>query len=285
MNTPTAPVEDRPMHAVRDASPTPTEGPDRVHRHLPAWRRLIGLMRFEFRLLTKQRTTVIMTLAAPAFLLAFPLLSEPGSEAEWLALLPPMSVLVLLVSSYVTTATTITNRRENQVFKRLRTTELTRTQMLTGLLAPLALIGVGQVMAVIGGYRLLGAPPPTNPGLLAAAVLATTLLSVVAGVTTATFAANNERVQLVSFPLLLIGAIAANVLMNPAAGDDRWLVLLAPFAACADLIARGLGAPPQLLAQVPVAVAPVIVDLGLIAAWGLAFALLAVRRWKWEPRS
>ena len=287
--------------SARPSEARPTEigavaRPKRTRRRTRGGR-VLRMTRFEFGMILKQKVALVSIIMAPALAIGMALLNRPTQPAAWMTLLASMSMLVLVLAVYNTTTSTVVARRETQVLKRLRTTELLPSQMLISLVLPYVVVGVLQIAVVAVAYRALGAPTMADPVLFFAVVLATGLLAVLAGFATAAFAANSERVQFAVLPVMMIGLVASIFVLNPAAPDEyRALALLLPFAAPSDLAAKALGAPAEMFA-VPGFVADVGASVGLSGGalmsiagaaatvlWCLIFAVVARRRWRWEPR-
>jgi ABC-2 type transport system permease protein len=151
-------------------------------QRLLGWTRTRRMTAFETGMIFRQRNTLLATLLAPVFVLFFPVLSRPTDAAGWTVLMAPMTVLVLVFSVYINGATIIAARRENQLLKRLRTSELTTAQLIASMTIPLVGLGLIQVAIVVFGIRLLGGPLPADPAVMVSAALATALLSVSAGI-------------------------------------------------------------------------------------------------------
>lgn len=281
---PAAPAADRPVR------------PEPRRRRRTALGRVLRMTRFEFAMILRQRVAVLSIALAPLIAIGMVFMDRPATPAAWLVMLSSMSVLVLIVAVYNTTTSTVVARRETQVLKRLRTSELLPRQMLISLALPYVVVGTLQVLVVAIVYQLLGGPAAFTPGF-ALVVLATALLGVLGGFATAGMAATSERVQFAVLPILLIGLVGAMFVLNPAASDDlRAVALLVPFAASSDLAARALGAPGEFVVapsvmtdlaervDVPASVLMTGVDIALIALWCVVFAAVARRNWRWEPR-
>lgn len=259
--------------------------------------RVLRMTRFEFGMILKQKVALMSIILAPALAIGMALLNRPTGPAAWMTLLASMSVLVLVLAVYNTTTSTVVARRETQVLKRLRTSELLPSQMLISLALPYVVVGVVQIAVVAAAYQAMGAPAMAEPVLFFAVVLATAVMGVLAGFATAAFAANSERVQFAVLPIMMIGLVASIFVLNPAAPDEyRALALLLPFAAPSDLAAKALGAPAEMFA-VPAFVTDLSASVGLSGTtlmslagvavtvlWCLIFAVAARRRWRWEPR-
>lgn len=253
-------------------------------RRLPGWLRTLRMARFELGLVFRQRSSMLSVVLAPLFVLVFPFVTQPSNPDMWRMLLPPMTVLVMVFSVYYTAASLVATRRQLQLFKRLRTTELTTTQMITSMTTPLVLIGVVQAALIVAGFVVLGGPPPSSYALLALAVLTTAVLCVVAGVAIGSISPNSERVQYAAMPLMLATAILANLLMNPVHAPWHGYLLFAPFMGGVDLVARAAGLSERWLVQTPLPVNPVAFDVATSVFWLIVFGFAVVVTWRWDSR-
>ncbi len=259
--------------------------------------RVTRMTLFESGMILRQKAALMSIILAPALAIAMALMNRPTMPAAWVSMLASMSILVMVLAVYNTTTSTVVARRESQVLKRLRTSELVPSQMLVSLALPYVVVGVLQIVVVGAAYQFLGAPAVDSYGPFLAVMVGTALLAVIAGFATATIAATSERVQFAVLPVMMTGLVAAIFVLNPAAPDHyRGLALLLPFAASSDLAARALGAPAEMLAT-PAPMVDLAERIGMsahtlmgIAAvvvsvlWVVIFAAVARRGWRWEPR-
>ncbi|MFV0460872.1 MAG: ABC transporter permease [Actinomycetales bacterium] len=274
--------------SAMDVRPTSIESPlpeaAQVHRR-SGLQRTLNMVRFELGLLVRQRTSLLAVLVVPIAILGYPLIIKPQTPDMWRALMAPMTVLVMVFSVYYTAASIVATRRQLQVFKRLRTSELTPVQMLTALTLPLVLVGVVQALIVVGGMVVLGAPAPRSIALLALAVITTAILSVTCGLAVGALAPSSERVQYTAMPLLMLTAILANLLVGLGAHGWHSYLLFAPFMGAVDLVARGSGLSEQLLVATPLPVSPVVFDVVMMIFWAVVAAFVTTVSWRWEPRN
>lgn len=285
------------QRAASDVTERPTSSARRGRRRRTAVGRVLRMTRFELMMIFRQKVALMSVLLAPATAIGIASFSKPADATAWLVMLSSMSMLVLIMAVYTTTTSAVVSRRESQVFKRFRTSELLPKQMLLALAMPYVLVGLVQVAILTVAYQLMGAPELVNPGAFVGVILATTVLSVLAGFATASFTANSERVQFSVTPVMMIGLISSILVLNPAMSDNvRGLALLAPYASSSDLVARVLGAPDSTFAtpgvvvdlseQVGMSATDLMggINVGLVVLWSLVLALLARKAWRWEPR-
>lgn len=261
-----------------------TSSPPTPYRKVSPFSRMLKMMQFEASMVFRQRNTLLATVLAPLFVLAFPILTRPDSDSAWIQLVAPMTVLVLVFSVYITAATVLAARRENQILKRMRTSELTSVELVASMTLPLILLGIIQVAIVQLGVLAMGGPLPANVGLFALATLGSAVLSVTAGVAVGAISPNSERVQYTAMPLLLIAAIGSNLIVSPASDTVRSYLLFAPFTGMVDLVANAFGFPEDALAEPPLAIGSVGMDLASTGFWVVVMLFLATIYWRWEPR-
>ena len=253
-------------------------------RPMSSLRRMSRMMRFESSMVIRQRNTMLATLLAPLFILAFPILTRPDTHEAWVRLVAPMTVLVLVFSVYITAATVLAARRENQILKRMRTSEVTSVELVASMTVPLIVLGIVQVLIVHAGVWVLGGPMTENLGMFVLATIGSAVLSVTAGVAIGAMSPNSERVQYTAMPLLLLAAIGSNLVVAPASDAVRSYLLLAPFTGMVDLVARAGGLPAEALATPPLPLSAVGMNIATTAFWVIVMVFLAFVYWRWEPR-
>lgn len=266
-------------------------------RRRSALGRIVRMTRFEASMIFKQRIALMSVILAPASAVGIAAFSKPEGDAAWSSLLASMCILALIMAVYTTTTSAVVGRRESQVFKRFRTSELLPRQMLTALTSPYVIVGLVQVGIVTAAYYVMGAPLPTQPLWFVVTMLGATLMCVAAGFATAAFTADSERVQFAVTPVMMIGLVSSIMVLNPGLPDAaRMAVMLVPFAAFGDLAARFIGAPentflvPSFVTDLAekVGMSDQALMIGINSAicllWILVFAVAARRGWRWEPR-
>lgn len=258
----------------------------RRRRRVTPLQRTLRLARFETSMLARQRTTLVTLLSGPFLVLALAALS-PSASPQALAALAGMGVLVVMsLTTHFAGVMLTVNRREAQVLKRLRTSELSGGELVTGMYLPLVVVGVLESLAVVGVLAARGGALPDALGWLPmmTGVLIASVGLVVAGVAVAGLSGNAEKANWAAVPLLVVVSGAANMLTVSALPEvARQVLLLFPFASLTDLVARTSGASVS-LAELPVPVPGELVDIALLLVWTLVFAAVAKRLWRWEPR-
>ncbi|MBC6470218.1 ABC transporter permease [Actinomadura alba] len=189
---------------------------------------------------------------------------------------PTIAAVSVLGSCYSQLAIVLAMRRQNGILKRVRATPLPAWMYFLGLLAHCVVVSVVDVALIVGVGGLFGVPFPSPAQLPAIAV--TLVLGAAAfcalGVAVASLIRNSEAapsvVQVILFPLVFISGtyfpIHSGVLNRisgalPVRPFNE--ALLGPFAQHTGFDWR---------------------NLGVLLAWGAVGAMVAVRRFRWDPR-
>jgi ABC-2 type transport system permease protein len=251
------------------------------HRR-PAGRLLAHQVRYEQLSFWRNPQNAIFTFVFPVvFIVIMGALFGGGTRSSYfdgLSVLqyyvPTIAALSVLGSCYGQLAVALAVRRQNGILKRVRATPLPAWAYFGGLLAHCVLVSVVDIALIVGIGRLYGVPLPTH-WLSVALTLVLGAASLCAlGVAVASLIANSEAApaaaQLLLFPLLFVSGTYLPIhsaALNSVAG---WLpvrpfneALTAPFA-------QHAGADWK--------------HLAVLAAWGCAGAVVAIRRFRWDPR-
>jgi ABC-2 type transport system permease protein len=187
---------------------------------------------------------------------------------------PTIAALSVLGSCYGQLAVALAARRQAGILKRIRATPLPAWAYFAGLLAHCVLVSVIDIALIVVVGRLYGVPFPSHW----LAIMLTLVLGAVSfcalGVAVASVISNAEAApavtQLVLFPLLFISGTYLPIhsaLLNRVSG---WLPVRPFNEALTRPFAQHAGADWRALA--------------VLAAWGAAGAIVAVRRFRWDPR-
>jgi ABC-2 type transport system permease protein len=187
---------------------------------------------------------------------------------------PTIAAVSVLGSCYSQLAIVLAMRRHEGILKRVRATPLPAWAYFTGLLAHCLMVSVVDIVLITGIGRLYGVPLPTDWAAIAVALVLGAAAFCALGVAVASLISNSEAApavaQLALFPLMFVSGTYLPIhsaALNRVAG---WLpvrpfneALTAPFAqrAAADWK-----------------------HLAVLAAWGCAGAVVAIRRFRWNPR-
>jgi ABC-2 type transport system permease protein len=188
---------------------------------------------------------------------------------------PTIAAVSVLGACYSQLAIVLSTRRQNGMLKRARATPLPAWAYFLGLLAHCLVVSVVDIALIIGVGRLFGVPLPTQWAAIAAALVLGAASFCALGVAVASLIRNAEAapavVQLVLFPLVFISGTYIPIHSQMLDRISGWLpvrpfneALLGPFAQHSGVAWK---------------------DLGVLLAWGVVGALIAVRRFRWDPRS
>ena len=187
---------------------------------------------------------------------------------------PTIAALSVLGSCYGQLAVALAIRRQSGILKRVRATPLPAWAYFAGLLAHCVLVSVVDVALIVGIGRLYGVPLPSHWLALVATLVLGAASFCALGVAVASIIANAEAApavaQLVLFPLLFLSGTYLPIhsaLLNRITG---WLPVR-PFN-------EALTGPLVMHDGVDWA------HLAVLAAWGVLASVVAIRRFRWDPR-
>jgi ABC-2 type transport system permease protein len=226
----------------------------------------------ELRLIWRNRGLAALVLGLPLAIGAS--LAIGTGSGDWGTLAGVQLLLMLLLSVYTTSTTTVVTRRQELMLKRLRCGEVSDATILAGLLAPVGVLGVGQIVLALAATVVAGTPAPSRPLLLVPAVLLGAAMFATLALATTRWTPSAELAQFTTTPLLAIAMGSSVWVLN--AHDPTTLWLLVPGVGFADLVheaATGAGAFGVLAA------------LGATLLWAVAGAAVARRGFRWEPRT
>lgn len=187
---------------------------------------------------------------------------------------PTIAALSVLGACYSQLAIVLAMRRQNGILKRLRATPLPAWTYFGGLLAHCVMISVVEVALIIGVGRLYGVPFPTHWTAIVVTLVLGAASFCALGVAVASLIRNSEAapavVQFILFPLVFISGTyfpIHSTLLNTIAD----VLPVRPFnEALLGPFAQHTGFDWN--------------HLGVLLAWGIAGAVIAVRRFRWDPR-
>ena len=187
---------------------------------------------------------------------------------------PTIAALCVLGSCYGQLAVALAARRQNGILKRIRATPLPAWTYFIGLLAHCVLVSLADIALIVGVGRLYGVPFPSHWPAIALTLVLGAASFCALGVAVASVISNAEAApavaQLVLFPLLFLSGTYMPIhsaLLNRVTG---WLPIRPFNEALTGPLARHTGADWR--------------ELAVLAAWGVIGALVAVRRFRWDPR-
>ncbi|MER6564669.1 ABC transporter permease [Streptomyces sp. NPDC001093] len=250
-----------------------------------AGRRLWALGRAELTLLSRNRGVVFTALAVP-LLLPFtvrPAMDQLDLKKQGLTigttLLTAAIGFSFLFAVYTSLVNTYVARREELVLKRLRTGELSDTEILTGTALPALVIGLAQALVLCAGCAaLLHTGAPKAPYLILPGLVAGYLVSAALAALTASFTRTVESGQVTAMPLMFLSMVGSGITIPTEVMPDKLATVcdLLPLSPAIRLVRGGW------TGQLSTGEA-----LGALAT-ALAWIFLAVfavqRRFRWEPR-
>jgi ABC-2 type transport system permease protein len=187
---------------------------------------------------------------------------------------PTIAALSVLGSCYGQLAVALAFRRQNGVLKRVRATPLPAWAYFAGLLAHCVLVSIVDVTLIVGIGRLYGVPLPSYWLAIAATLVLGAASFCALGVAVASLISNAEAApavaQLVLFPLLFLSGTYLPIhsaALNRIAG---WLPVRPFNEALTGPFEQHTGADWR--------------HLAVLAAWGAVGAIVAIRRFRWDPR-
>lgn len=182
---------------------------------------------------------------------------------------------VLAFGLYTTTVTTLASRRQNLFLKRLRSTAAGDASILTGLVLPMTVVALLQVLVILVVLGGVTAAPRHVP-LLVVAVLATTAMMVALALATAGLTSSPEHAQVTTLPVSL--ALVAVASWVGITGSEHLTLVkrLLPGGSATELVLDGWNGGASFADVLPLLAASV--------AWVLLACALAVRLFRWEPR-
>jgi ABC-2 type transport system permease protein len=260
---------------------TAERGARPLRRDLPLlWHQI----RYEQLTFWRNPQAAFFTFVFPVVAIAvFGALFEGGGPSSYFDGLTPLQYYVstfaavsVLGSCYSQLAIVLSDRRQNGILKRVRATPLPAWMYFAGLLAHCLVVCTVDVLMIFGVGRLYGVPlpgPSQWPAIAAALVLGAASFCAL-GVAVASLIRNSEAapavVQFVLFPLMFISGTYLPVnsgLLKRISGAlpvrPFNQALMGPFAEHSGFAWS---------------------SLGVLLAWGAVGAIVAVRRFRWDPR-
>jgi ABC-2 type transport system permease protein len=187
---------------------------------------------------------------------------------------PTIAAMSVLGSCYSQLAIVLATRRQDGILKRVRATPLPAWGYFLGLLAHCILVSVVDVVLIVGVGRLFGVPMPTHWAAIAVTLVLGAACFCALGVAVASLIRNAEAapavVQLILFPLLFLSGTYLPI-HSEALNRVASVLPVRPFnQALLGPLAQHTGLNWH--------------SLAVLGAWGAVGALIAIRRFRWEPR-
>jgi ABC-2 type transport system permease protein len=282
----------RRLHAPRSPQPQKNTAPTTTQPGgtKGAAAMALHLFRYDLRAFFRNRQARFFTLALPVlFLVIFASIfggshrtvSVAGGQIDTsVYYVPGIIALGIIAAAFVNLVVTVTAQRETGVLKRRRATPVPAVAVITGraLIAVVVALAITSVLLVIG-WAAYGAhiPARTAPALIVTVVIGA-LAFCCLGYALASLIRNEDAAQpitqAVMLPLYFISGVFVAVTVLPS-----WLVNVADIFPVRHLADALLVAYNPHTIRCGFAAG----DLLVVAAWGVAGLLIAVRRFSWLP--
>lgn len=250
-------------------------------------RRTVGLARFNFILMMRNRTTMLYAFLVPLFPMLLLFAVDTSEAAAGIGPIAVALLMALLFPGYYNLLSMFVTRRDELVLKRLRTGETRDSELITSMALPglaiiLAITVLLVPLAAVAGFEL-----PRNPLLLLVGVVLATATFAGFALWTASWTRTAESAQLTSGPVMLLALVGTFAQAVPE-NVGRWLELT-PGAAISDLVALGwFGVDPDATEQgvtFAEGVGQALPAAGVLVVWLVIALALAARSLQWEPRA
>jgi ABC-2 type transport system permease protein len=261
------------------AATAASAGPRRLRSDLRLLAHQIGYEQLSF---WRNPQSAIFTFIFPVLFVAImgALFSSVGKSSYFGGLsalqyyVPTIGALSVLGSCYGQLAVALAARRQAGILKRVRATPLPAWAYFVGLLVHCVLVSVIDIALIVVVGRLYGVPFPSHWIAIAITLVLGAASFCALGVAVASLISNAEAApavaQLVLFPLLFISGTYMPIhsaLLNRVSG---WLPVRPFNEALTGPFAHHAGADWA--------------HLAVLAAWGGLGAIVAIRRFRWNPR-
>jgi ABC-2 type transport system permease protein len=250
-----------------------------VHRDLRLLAHQIGYEQLSF---WRNPQGAVFTFAFPVVFVVIlgALLRGVGASSDFGGLsplqyyVPTITALSVLASCYGQLAVALAARRQTGVLKRIRATPLPAWAYFCGLVAHCMLVSVVDIAVILGVGRLYDVGLPSG-WLAVAATLALGAASFCAlGVAVASLISNAEAApavaQIALFPLLFVSGTYMPIHSQALDRFAGWLPVRPFNEALTAVLVQHSAIGWQ--------------HLGVLAAWGCLGAIVAIRRFRWDPR-
>ena len=228
----------------------------------------------ELRMLVRNRLVAVCAILIPLGLgLVFIVQGSPGGAPTIAAL---QVMLMIAMGVYVTATTTLAARLQTLFLKRLRSGSVSDGSIIAGLVTPIAVISIVQVVIVLAALSVSAGAPPANIPLLLVGVLATEAMFVGFALATAGVTNSPEHAQVTTLPLFL-AVLGVSIWVTLTGFEDLgWIKRLLPGGGATELIITAWSGGD--LSSVASLLAPTL-------AWAVLGVFAAKAMFRWEPRA
>ncbi|MFD7340226.1 ABC transporter permease [Streptomyces violascens] len=243
------------------------------------------LFRIEWKLFHRIKANYVFVVLVPVMLLAAMRfvqdqmdLAEHGLRSGPLMVSTATGIL-LIFSLYSSVTGLYVARREELVLKRLRTGEASDPVILAGGASMYVMICLVQVLVVAAVLSAMFDTAPRQPLSVALALITGIALMTAMAAATAALCRTVESVLVATLPAIFILPMISGIYIPREVLPSPWgdALLYAPLSPTIDLMRSGWNAELSTADSLARAV--------LAVAWTMLFAWIAVRRFRWEPRT
>ncbi|MEU4423082.1 ABC transporter permease [Actinoplanes sp. NPDC024001] len=245
----------------------------------------------ELRLFGRNRSAMFSALVLPLLLAVAVSGSgiEDSGESAAGTVVTSLLGYVLLAAVYYNLVTTYVSRREELMLKRLRSGELSDTEILTGIASPMIVVALLQMAVfVAAGAVLFGLPVPVNVFLLLGGALGGVVVFVLLAAMSTEFTRTTEAAQVTTLPVMLACLIGSMIYttLDDAPGALVAVLRALPLTPVVDLMRLGwLGTTGTSAAEGFTGVLDdALIPAGILVAWIIVGVVAVRRRFRWEPR-
>ncbi|MEU4644707.1 ABC transporter permease [Micromonospora sp. NPDC023814] len=266
---------------------TPTTAPgDRATR--PFWQ-MTALLKMELLALRRNWTATAMSACSPLIIAILLVSSYAGQTVPGVRRVVSVTTLVMVFLVHHHLTTVYASRRQELVLKRLRAGLASDRTILLGTASSTILMFLAQfVVLACYAVAVLGLPAPTNPLVIAVALLLGSAIMAAFSAALSAVTRTSEAAMLTTLPTVVIFLATPGAMLPLGALPESlervlWFLPSGPFTEMMRVgwLAHTDEGQALALAETFVAVLP---SLGVLLAWLVVSLLVARRYFRWEPR-
>lgn len=245
-----------------------------------AWR---AIFHAELKLLFRNVAVVMSTMFFPLLLgVGFALFGKfVPSPHGWGYYVALQLIMVFGMTACVTSASTVSYRRDESYLKRLRCGEATGATVLLGVISPAVLTSLFQSVLMLLITGIIGPALPSNPVLLLGLLIGGIAMGVAVGVAATGPTSSGEQAQTVATPFFFV-LVGSWVWAGMGLADGLNAVQrLLPGGAVLELAMLSYDTAQSFTAQLMDGMLPLVV----LAGWTALGVFLAHQYFRWEPRN
>lgn len=247
-------------------------------------RTTLALVDMEFRLLIRDTTAWGTAIALPLFLGGIWVVNERPFGDGWSAIVVLQVLMLLLFTLHTVGTMVLASRREQLVLKRWRGSEASDASIVVGSIGVPVLLVLAQTLVLTGITVAVSGRGPDNVPVVVAAVLIATITVAALTLVVAAFTRSAEHAMITTFPVFIALGVGGYLGLARPVGDLAWGLMAIPGAAAVQLIRLGWDGT-QVLAEGATLLSAAGPLLAMSAVVTVAAAVLALRTFRWEPRT